>query len=94
MAKVKRNLLTQGLHGSIGDQLTFVTNGKETVVKSKYQGSSVPATQAQIEHRIAFGKAVQSGLAQGLSGTAQQTRIRDILQSTYPNANNSDGEYN
>ena len=93
MAKVHRNLITRGLNGSIGGQLTFVNRHGETIVKVKHQGKCIPPTQAQIEHRAAFGKAVRSASAQGLVGTAQQTWIRDFLRNTYPNANNEDATY-
>lgn len=88
MAKVNDNLITKGLIGSVGQQLTFVSRAGETVVKRKSDGSTKPATAAQIAHRQAFAQAVIAARAAGLTGADAQGYVADFLAGTYPNATN------
>ncbi len=87
MAKIKRNIITQGLNGSIGNQLTFVSQHGETIVKAKHQGTDIPPTQAQTDHRQAFSIAIQIAVMNNLTGQNKQIFIRDFIQSTWPSAN-------
>jgi|GEM_PF-434088 len=58
MAKIKNNLITQGLSGMLGSQLVFRQTSRGTVVSAAPQGPSGPATTAQLAQRERFQQAV------------------------------------
>ncbi len=53
MAKIKRNIVTEGLSGMIGDQLVFRQLNNETIVSAKPVHTKDPSA-AQIDNRKAF----------------------------------------
>ncbi len=59
MARVVRNIVTQGLSGKLGDQVVFSQRRKgQTIVSMAPQGPSGPPTAAQQAHRSRFQQAV------------------------------------
>lgn len=58
MAKVKNNIVTQGLSGTLGGQLVFRQTSRGTVVSVAPQASTEPPTAAQTAQRTRFQQAV------------------------------------
>ncbi|MBE0648409.1 MAG: hypothetical protein IH596_11555 [Bacteroidales bacterium] len=56
MAKVKGNLLAEGLSGKLGGVLVFQENG---IVRTRPDMSKVKWSEAQLEHRRRFARARQ-----------------------------------
>jgi hypothetical protein len=55
MAKVDKNIIIQGLSGSLGDQLVIQTGrGGQTIIRSKPRPSTQPPSAAQLEARQKF----------------------------------------
>ena len=58
MAKVKNNIVTQGLSGTLGGQLVFRQTSRGTVVSVAPQAPSGPPTAGQLAHQTRFQQAV------------------------------------
>ena len=58
MAKVKNNIVTQGLSGTLGGQLVFRQTSRGTVVSVAPQAPSGPPTAGQVAQRTRFQQAV------------------------------------
>jgi hypothetical protein len=58
MAKVDKNIVIQGLSGSLGDQLVIQTGkGGQTIIRTKPRPSAQPPSAAQVETRARFQEA-------------------------------------
>ena len=58
MAKVKNNIVTQGLSGMLGGQLVFRQTSRGTVVSVAPSEPSGPLTAGQLAQRTRFQQAV------------------------------------
>lgn len=58
MAKVKNNIVTQGLSGTLGGQLVFRQTSRGTVVSMAPQAPSGPPTAGQLAQQTRFQQAV------------------------------------
>ena len=58
MAKVKNNIVTQGLSGTLGGQLVFRQTSRGTIVSVAPQAPTGPASAAQTAQRTRFQQAI------------------------------------
>lgn len=83
MAKVKNNIVTQGLSGTLGGQLVFRQTSRGTVVSVAPQAPSGPPTAAQAAQRTRFQQAVIYAKGQSQDDAvradyADQAKAQDI----------------
>lgn len=98
MAKVKNNIVTQGLRGMLGGQLVFRQTSRGTEVSVAPQAPTGPPSAAQTAHRERFQKAIvyARGLAQdpavqaeyGDEAQARNQSVSNVLVADYMRAPN------
>ena len=71
MARVARNIVTQGLSGMIGGALVFRQRGEETIVSQAPGKQDRPATEAEKAHRSKFGMAILYGKGVNTDATSK-----------------------
>jgi hypothetical protein len=96
MAKVKNNIVTQGLSGTLGGQLVFRQTSRGTEVSVAPQAPTGPASAAQTAHRERFQQAIiyARGKAQdpavkaeyGDEAKARNQSISNVLVADYMRA--------
>lgn len=89
MAKVDKNIIIEGLRGSLGDQLIIqYGKGGVTIVRTRPRQSSKPPSEAQLEARERFqeaaayakdskGETVYGEKAEGTSQTSYNVALAD-----------------
>lgn len=85
MAKVGKNIITQGLSGMLGDQLVFRIRGGKTIVSKAPVKTDTPLSESQKHHKRRFQEAVlyaKSVIAIPESKEAYQSEAKDG-QSAY-----------
>lgn len=58
MAVVKKNIITEGLSGKLGDTIVFRRRDGRTIVATRPETSDRELSQTEIEHRSKFREAV------------------------------------
>ena len=77
MAKVKNNIVTQGLSGTLGGQLVFRQTSRGTVVSVAPQAPSGPASAAQTAQRTRFQQAIIYAKGQAQDPAVQAAYAHD-----------------
>lgn len=61
MARVGKNIVTQGLSGMIGGTIVFRQRGDQTIVSQAPEKKERPATESETQRRSRFGMAILYG---------------------------------